>query len=44
MNNKKLSEIRQFLLSDMDEYYQIINSNEFDNNKSRITGRLLCLI
>lgn len=30
MNNKKLSEIRQFLLSDMDEYYQIINSNEFD--------------
>lgn len=30
MNNKKLSEIRQFLLSEMDEYYQIINSNEFD--------------
>lgn len=32
MNNKKLSEIRQFLLSDMDEYYQIINSNEFDDD------------
>lgn len=30
MNNKKLSEIRQFLLSNMDEYYEIVHSNEDD--------------
>lgn len=35
MNNKKLSEIRQFLLSDMDEYYEIVHSNEANDIKKQ---------